>query len=416
MVLAELRWLFRWSDRLPADATYLEPGGRGAILHFFSAAFDAFAPDRAASVVACGFGLGSGVTSCCDLGYATDVLCIILFITYSDLGAGFGGASSDGNFTDYRPKGTARGVGALGLVAVLVTVCFYDGSTEFPGLAALPPVLGAAALIWAGTAGPVVTSHLLSLRPMVWVGLISYSLYLWHWPIMAFARNWLFTVELDLNWQAATVLASFAAGGISWRFIERPFRVPVRDGGMTQGRIFALSGAGMAVLGVLAGACITSESVNALRFSQEELAFLRDDGFDPRALECREKTRLEDFCQFGNVAGDRQPKWIVWGDSHAEAMMPAFDALAHEKNESLLHAVRPGCAPLPEVERLEHSPVQRRRCLEMKRQVERFLMESGQIDTVFLHARWPLYVEGSRYGPAEMQKITLLGSGLPEER
>jgi peptidoglycan/LPS O-acetylase OafA/YrhL len=143
------------------------------------------------------------------------------------------------------PRVLRETIGALGLVCVLVPVFLYDSTTEFPGLAALPPVLGAAALIWAGTVGPVMASRLLSLRPMVWIGLISYSLYLWHWPVMAFVRNRIFTVELEPIWLMATVLTSVLAGWISWRFVERPFRVPLRAGRLTQHRIFVLSVGGM---------------------------------------------------------------------------------------------------------------------------------------------------------------------------
>lgn len=79
-------------------------------------------------------------------------------------------------------------IAAAGLLAIVVACFVYDGGTTFPGLAALAPVLGTAALIHAGASGPSLAARLLQLPPMVWVGLISYSLYLWHWPLIVLTR------------------------------------------------------------------------------------------------------------------------------------------------------------------------------------------------------------------------------------
>ena len=114
---------------------------------------------------------------------------------------------------------------ALAGVALIAYAVFrFSTSTPFPGSAALIPCLGAAFLIYAGEdEGTTSASKVLSLRPLVFVGLISYSLYLWHWPLLVFARYW--SVTSLTGWQSATiVIASFILAALSWAYIEQPFR------------------------------------------------------------------------------------------------------------------------------------------------------------------------------------------------
>ena len=79
--------------------------------------------------------------------------------------------------------------GIVGLLAILVPAVLYTANTAFPGLAALPPCIGAALLIAAGERGSTFSGRLLSLPPFVFFGLISYSLYLWHWPVRVFINH-----------------------------------------------------------------------------------------------------------------------------------------------------------------------------------------------------------------------------------
>ena len=78
----------------------------------------------------------------------------------------------------------------LGILSILFSFIFYDRSSSFPGLSAVPPVLGAALIIWSGVGfGEIsrlpIVLKVLSIRPLVFIGLLSYSLYLWHWPLLA---------------------------------------------------------------------------------------------------------------------------------------------------------------------------------------------------------------------------------------
>lgn len=289
-------------------------------------------------------------------------------------------------------------VGVFGLVAVLTPVVLYDGNLSFPGLAAVPPVLGTAALIWAGTVGPVMVSRLLSLRLLVSLGLISYSLYLWHWPIMAFARIRLFTVELEPAWQVGIVLASIIAGWASWRFIERPFREPVHVGGMTQFRILVLSFAGIVGLGVLSVALMITGGMATQRFSSEQLVALdRIVGDEDEPQRCSGARSVSKLCTFGDVYTDTTPSWLVLGDSHAGAILPTLIDLAESRGRQLYVANKGGCLPLPQVRRSDMPPSESAKCESLRRAAVGMALSDNNLETVFLVARWPLYAEGGEF-------------------
>ncbi|MGH6971391.1 MAG: acyltransferase family protein, partial [Caulobacteraceae bacterium] len=112
---------------------------------------------------------------------------------------------------------------ALGLALIAYAIFAYSPATPFPGLAALPPCLGAAMLIYVGASGGSLATRFLALPPMVAVGLISYSLYLVHWPIVSFLTYW--QLRAPGPDEAPAILAvSLALAALSWRFVEQPFR------------------------------------------------------------------------------------------------------------------------------------------------------------------------------------------------
>ncbi|MGD0632505.1 MAG: acyltransferase family protein [Terracidiphilus sp.] len=153
-----------------------------------------------------------------------------------------------------------RNVATLsGIGLILYSIVTYNRHTPFPGLAALPPCIGAVLIIGAGEFGPSLVGSVLSWRPFVFIGLISYSLYLWHWPVIILHElglsvnlqsilapryaNQLAAVRFDMYME---IVMSFVLAVLSWRFVERPFRSrPQRVG---RRPLFALSAATMAIL------------------------------------------------------------------------------------------------------------------------------------------------------------------------
>ncbi|MBW8723690.1 MAG: acyltransferase, partial [Inquilinus limosus] len=128
---------------------------------------------------------------------------------------------------DILPAPAARGLreiaAALGLALIGTGVLTLSAADPFPGWNAAMPCIGAALVIWAGTGGDSLGGHLLGLQPLVLIGRISYSLYLWHWPIIVFVK---YATDRALSPAEAgmTVAASLVAAILSWRLVEQPFR------------------------------------------------------------------------------------------------------------------------------------------------------------------------------------------------
>ncbi|WP_342235745.1 acyltransferase family protein [Inquilinus sp. OTU3971] len=125
------------------------------------------------------------------------------------------------------PAPTGRGVrefaSALGLALIGYSVLTLSSTDPFPGWNAAPPCIGAALIIWAGAGGDSLGGRLLGLSPVVFIGKISYSLYLWHWPIIVFVK-YSINRELAPAEIGLVVVASVAAATLSWRYVEQPFR------------------------------------------------------------------------------------------------------------------------------------------------------------------------------------------------
>src|SRR5215475_14441332 len=212
-----------------------------------------------------------------------------------------------------RDRALCHGLAALGVVLTLLPCFLYSRDTPFPGLAALVPCVGAALVIYANEAEPTPAGRLLSWRPFVGVGLISYSLYLWHWPMLVFGEDYL---GRPLNRAETTiaVLLSLLAAAASWKFIEQPFRRRVVGG--TRPALFSSMGAVAAAVVIAGTLGIVSHGLperwppQALRY-----AAARTDR-DSEIAACNASERqIKDgkLCRLGSSTSP-QIDFIVWGD------------------------------------------------------------------------------------------------------
>ena len=245
----------------------------------------------------------------------------------------------------------AQAAGVLGGASVLAPMFLYSDATPFPGLAAAPPCLGAAMLIWAGAQRHLV-ARLLAFTPLVWVGLISYSLYLWHWPIIVFGR--LLVIDADtFAFRTAALALSFAAAWASWRFVERPFRR--RSVAATRARAFWSAGASAMVGVVLAAAVVLADGLSFRIPAQAqaiEAAALADMATFEASSICPSAPNLgRDLhaCALGRGPA----RIVVLGDSHGLAIAPELDRIMREEGVGgVLMAVK-GCAPVFGLERVD---------------------------------------------------------------
>ncbi|SOX53583.1 acyltransferase, partial [Mycobacterium ahvazicum] len=144
------------------------------------------------------------------------------------------------------PPLAAAAAGWIGLAAVLLTCVFLSSTTQYPGIATLVPVLGTALVIGAGCATSTQgAGRLLSLAPMRAIGRVSYSWYLWHWPVLLLAAP-LLGHPLGLTGRLVTVVVSAGLAALTLRFIENPLRFSPAVN-RSAGRSLAVGGAATAV-------------------------------------------------------------------------------------------------------------------------------------------------------------------------
>jgi len=301
---------------------------------------------------------------------------------------------------------TLREVGSLiGITLILWSALTFDATTVFPGVAAIPPCLGTALLIFCGQHGAsTLTMRFLSLRPIVFVGLISYSLYLWHWPILVFAKHYLLRAPTPLE---ASVLISVAAivAIASWHFVEKPFRG--RRGLLNSTGVFKASLASIVVLIALGVVFDNTEGLpSRLPGNVQRIAAVavdkpaerkRCEGIKP------DKLTYERACRINSL--DVQPTFAVWGDSHAMAAMPSFTRTSELAGVNGINFTSNGCVPLLGVFRpagdLEAE------CRDFATTVLEILREHPEISTIVLHARWARHSEGTQHHTKDRHPLFL---------
>ncbi|SFI62488.1 acyltransferase family protein [Albimonas pacifica] len=299
---------------------------------------------------------------------------------------GLGAALAYGMAPAAAPRALREAVGALGLAAILAPVFLYSSATPFPGLAAAPPALGAAALIWAGRAGGSGVNRLLATRLPVAIGLLSYSLYLWHWPVLTLVRTVLVTTELPMGAMAGALLAILALSWASWRFVERPFRSRGPDG-VPRGRIFAGSLAGIAVFAGLGWAAYATAGAPG-RFPPEvQRIYALAENANGKYDRCGAAEADALYCPLDPDAPPAGPaELLIWGDSHARMLLAPLDDATRALGIPAARRIVVGCPPMVGFDR----PAMGGR-LGCSRNAERVLADlEGRPDmaTVILMAHW----------------------------
>lgn len=300
-----------------------------------------------------------------------------------------------------------------GALLIAWTYACYTPATTFPGLGAVPPVAAAALLIAAGAMGPTLVSRLLATDAFVWIGVISYSVYLWHWPLIIFAKYRFapYPDHLAETITAALVAGSLLLGYLSWRFIEQPFR---RAGGpLRQTRAFTTQVA-LSLCMLTIGSMLSKYDGMPGRWPSDVLAVLSPQASVERAR-CKEPVseQFEEIRTCASALGKPPSRAVLlWGDSHAGMVEKALSAHI-DKDRVLLSAVSAGCPPLLGVELGGQSRSDR--CQERNDRVLEYLrLHPRSVSTVVLAARWAFYAEGTRM-PFEHGRRVILGSGDPAD-
>ncbi|WP_022881552.1 acyltransferase family protein [Gryllotalpicola ginsengisoli] len=268
------------------------------------------------------------------------------------------------------PKFLGALLGWAGIAGIAWTVLTYTDSTSFPGTAAIVPVAATAAVILGG-ARPAVYGPfgLLGIAPMRWVGEISYSLYLVHWPLLTIAQAAVGSSHpISLTWRVVMMVACVPLAWLLYHFIENPIR---------RSRSFANAGAAPALMGavimsfvlVLAATGLSSYAARAPQTADKAAATLTDVGVQehPKGTDYVPKNLTPSLADASNdnpvvysdgchleqdgttpkscVFGTDKsaPRVVLFGDSHAAQWFPALDTLAEKGEISLQVETKSGC-------------------------------------------------------------------------
>lgn len=290
-------------------------------------------------------------------------------------------------------RATRECIALAGLLAILSAVVLYDTTTEFPGYAALLPTLGTAAIILAGNGGNPLVTRLLSIRLLVFLGLISYSLYLFHWPIFALVRLLRGNVELSFTDATFAIAVSVLLASASWRYVETPFRQPQHTV-LSRNTIFRGSALIAVVIAGLAALNIHAKGLPRRVPQPLQMADTSRSDINPHRSQCFNLWPSDGLCAFPQDSVQTSADYLVWGDSHADALFPAIETVAHDLGLRGFFAGLIGCPPLQSVVRADASPLLR--CDEFNEDVASFLRSRDDVKVVILVARWAVYAEGYR--------------------
>ena len=275
----------------------------------------------------------------------------------------------------------------IGLLSIIFSIIFFDGSTKSPGFYTLVPTIGTALLILCANHNNIV-GKLFSLKYLVKLGLISYSVYLWHYVVFAFARHIFLDVSNFLLFNLSLISILFAY--FSWRYIEKPFRDRAN---LSQLQIFSLALFLMlSFVGI--GSLIHFNKGFEQRYNLDSKLVATIER-PSRDQECFEIDDLHKAKKWGCNIGKKSDRieFLITGDSHAYSLLDTFDLAAIRAEKTGFFTGTAACPPLLNIfsdvpDKFLHN------CYLLNKRIFSFV-RSRNIKNVVWSSRWTAYTDGT---------------------
>jgi peptidoglycan/LPS O-acetylase OafA/YrhL len=313
---------------------------------------------------------------------------------------------------DSRRFGTAllSACGIAGLLMIAWSCAMLTEATLFPGFNALPATVGTALVVIGGLNRNSVSFKTLAIRPLVFIGVISYSIYLWHWPIIAYLTY--YGIKLDTAGALAVLVCTLVLGWASWRFVETPFR---RSGSALPPRAFFVRRYATPILGLFAmlTLCITFNGFPK-RWDQQVLAFDGIVSTKPNEVRAachvstqQYRTPPNDSCVLGDKS--RKVEGLLIGDSYANHFTGMIDILAAHDGIALQDYTMDGCEPIIGFSNLRQASYADK--CRLRTAFDYRLIGNGHYKYVVLAAHWPEDDDGTIAKAMKQSVDQVLGSG-----
>lgn len=275
-----------------------------------------------------------------------------------------------------------------GLVCIFLSFFIINGSTHFPGVTSLLPCLGALFILCSSNN---TFTKWLALSPMVFIGKISYQLYLWHWPILAFFRYTTGQYILSTKLIIISVIATFVLSVAAWKFIE----TPIRYSKIGFKKTFVL-------LYILPTVLVIGLIIISPKFAFKSKMFNKTE-LTSYGVDICHGTIESAKCLKGN---GKRPSLLVTGDSHSAHLNSFFDELGKLQDWSSFVVTGSSCSPVVDFDETIISDLSARKsCKELK---EYFFKELDQYQNIAFASRWDFqlgYSMGEIADPKYLEKL-----------
>ena len=286
-------------------------------------------------------------------------------------------------------------IGWLSITTIVIASFWLNKAKLFPGVyATLIACTTGAILVVGGVSGPNVSwKRALSLKPIVYLGNISYSFYLWHWPLITFYKLYLQKEFEKVDYFLITIV-TLILSDFTWRFIECKFRTNKLGNTRRGRRTFVIA----CVLSGFFFASTLFTNGFSNRFSQQQLQILNVQRWADFPGECYATQQRDRYfhCKIGTQ--DSAPKLLIFGDSHAQVLVWSLHESLQEKGMSAIIVAKGGCPPfMPGVPTITN--IEKDICENVQKiAFDIAVKEKGQFETILLAGRWVGYENAALYG------------------
>lgn len=307
-------------------------------------------------------------------------------------------------------RGVANTAAVLGLALIAASLVLLTDASPFPGLLAVPACLGTALVLWSGQAGEATGAAILRLPPMVAIGRVSYSLYLWHWPLLVLAAD-VAQRPLTLPQRAGLVALAVMLATATWFLVEQPFRKGPTD--RPWRRLLVMLAPLLAIVGAGALLFLTHGLPARLSPAAQAAAALEESDVNPLRETCFGNIRPIG-CRIGAAADAKNYDVLVWGDSHADAMTPGVVDWARKRGWSVREAAQGGCPPVIGVRVHMQNGVELK-CPRAAKLAMAEIAANPKLKLVVLSARWPMYRDAPPFYDVNSPRTALTAEGERSE-